>query len=108
VKFIDQTFGSAQAKAQATSAGVTVTHRQFDVGDSWPLILEDKTDALAHTVHEVFNANIPATTVVQSVAREFARGRDKFRLIDQRETLIHRRTTDCLPNTYDVRRRLDR
>jgi hypothetical protein len=58
------------------------------------LILECKPDALSHSIDEMFDANISAATVIQCVAREFARGRDEFRLIDQRETLIHRRRTD--------------
>jgi hypothetical protein len=81
---------------------IAVAQRQLDVGDTGAVILEGELKAPVGCVAEGFHSHRSASTVVYRIARQLARRRNQFGLIDQAETQVDGPIAHSLPHPHDV------
>jgi hypothetical protein len=102
LELVRQPPGAAQTQTQAVAGRIPVSQRQLDVGYTGAVILEGELQASMGCVAEGFHPHRAASTVAYRIARQLARRRNQFGLVDQSETQVDGPTTHSLPHPNDV------
>src|SRR6476620_5404765 len=103
LKFIDQSFGSAQSESQTPARGIAVFHGKLKVGDAGTFIFEHDLQTGSHSFGHGLDVGVSfAAAVVQNIARQFAGGRDKLGLIDESQSNVDGLRPDRLTHPHDI------
>src|SRR5215203_5246103 len=102
LELVRQAPGAAQTQTQAAAGRKAIPQCQLDVGNTGTVILKGELQAPVGCVGEGFHPHRAASAVIYRIARQLARRRNQFGLVDQAEASVDGPIAHSLAHPNDV------